>query len=83
MRRSPACLRLTVITGPGRGADIRPSPLRQPPERSFMSAGFAGSDGCAVVVNDDKYGPACAGVGLNPLAFCLRIKSDRIRGGLD
>ena len=31
-----------------------------------------GSDGCAVVVNDDKYGPACAGVGLNPLAFCLR-----------
>ena len=67
---------------PRRGVDIRPSPLRQPPERSFVSAGFAGSDGCAVVVNDDKYGPACAGVGLNPRAFCLRKKSNRNRGNL-
>ena len=49
----------------------------------FVSAGFAGSDGCAVVVNDDKYGLACAGVGLNALAFCLRMKSDRIGGGPD
>ena len=33
--RSPACRRLTMITGRGRGADIRPSPVWEPPERSL------------------------------------------------
>ena len=32
-----------MITVRGRGADIRPSPLRQPPERSFVGAGVAGN----------------------------------------
>ena len=33
MRRSPACLRRTTVTGRRRGAEIRSSPLRKPPER--------------------------------------------------
>ena len=33
-----------MFTGRRRGADTRPSPLRQPSERPYVSAGFAGSD---------------------------------------
>ena len=37
---------------------------------------------CAVMVNDDKQGHACAGVVSNPLALCLRDKSNWNRGDL-
>ena len=45
-------------------------------------ASFAGSDSSAMVVNDDKYAQACAGVVSNPLAFLLadKIEPEQRRG---
>ena len=65
-----------------RGADARPSSTRQRLQESFARADVGGQRNCAVMVNDDKQGHAYAGVVSNPLALCLRDKSNWNKGDL-
>ena len=70
--------------GEGIGSAAHTDLTRRTEDSTARPNGYVrGKRGCTVVVNDDKYGPGCAGVGLNPLAICLRKKSNRNRGNLN